>query len=430
MKKLFLFFVPVLFFALIFTANSASAATYKDGSFLRSPNGKIYLLKEQKKYYISSPSQLKQYTKIKMYNVSNSVINKYPDYISSLVKNTTRSFLQAPDGKVFLIENGKKKHIKSLEELKSYGFIRLVGASYDDINKYPDAGVTSYPNGSLLKVADGRIYLFDSGKIRYIASISELKQLGQRKMFIIAQSDLSKYEESVCGVGYKPSNATCITDYDLKAISSTTYNGQIIKTVATTKWNGDGSFFIDYSWLSDVEGAGYFRFMDKNYSPLTGWVPTSQTRKIDEGYLVNAYFKGLSLDTYYYPEVKVVNKSENWETYAYPYYFVTPEKQKTINGTVSSITHSVSSSPSNYQYKIVDFVVNSTVDGFVYLRENYSNNEPSSIWYPAGKTTKAGDLYTATIGNPVLIGKNYNWEFKVETSTEETPVYKYDFKVE
>ncbi|MFA6215130.1 MAG: hypothetical protein WC768_01005 [Patescibacteria group bacterium] len=198
---------------IVLSAAETNAATkYADGVFIRAASGKIYLIKEQKKFYISSPAELGLYGKIKLYNVSDGVIDSFANYTSSIVGNNARSFLKSPDGKIYLVENQKKRHITTLTELKSFGFIKLVNATYETINAYPDLTQSDYTDGSLLRLDSGKIYLLDNGNVRYISSIAELKQLGLKKMYNVTLDVLNKYQVSVCDSATHREGNVCVAD--------------------------------------------------------------------------------------------------------------------------------------------------------------------------------------------------------------------------
>ena len=194
MRKLFL--VSVLLLVSILFGADAFASTYKNGDFIRSSNGKIFLIKEQKKLYISSVAELKSYGKIRLFNVSNDVINSYSDFLVE----ANRKFFKAPDNKIFLIENNKKRHIKSIDELKSFGRTLIVNASYDRINSYPDAQTREFivcPSG----------FHYDSG---YCASdkmsCTNIYGSGFRNW---VNGNWSSCQMTSCASGYRLSNYYC-----------------------------------------------------------------------------------------------------------------------------------------------------------------------------------------------------------------------------
>ncbi|MFA6422377.1 MAG: hypothetical protein WCV92_03200, partial [Candidatus Buchananbacteria bacterium] len=86
---------------------------FPNGSLLRSiETGRIYLLAGDQKIYISSLQELKKYRTKRMYQVSEDQMSQYIDF------RANGTLLRTSDQKIYIINNGKKKHITSLAELK------------------------------------------------------------------------------------------------------------------------------------------------------------------------------------------------------------------------------------------------------------------------------------------------------------------------
>lgn len=106
---------------------------FANGSLIRvSSTHRIYYLINGQKQYISSLKELKKYGGRKMYNISIEQASQYPDY------RPNGTLLRTSDMKIFVINNGKRKHISSLAELKAnYKGKQIINVPDGTINQYP-----------------------------------------------------------------------------------------------------------------------------------------------------------------------------------------------------------------------------------------------------------------------------------------------------
>lgn len=108
--------------------------SYANGSLLRSTTTKrIYALEKYQKKYISTLKELKKYRNRAINNVDDSVIASYPDY------RPDGTLIRKPDGKIYVIKNGRRQHITTLKELKAkYRGKRIWNLSDDEVNLYKE----------------------------------------------------------------------------------------------------------------------------------------------------------------------------------------------------------------------------------------------------------------------------------------------------
>ncbi|RJQ35734.1 DUF5011 domain-containing protein [Candidatus Parcubacteria bacterium] len=118
--------------------------TYPDGSLIRNAcdhSMGVYAIVDQMKYHIPNWQYLHDnYFGKRIYNVSTEVFDAYPDYFSGQVAGTKAyadgTLLRGSDHKVYIIDNGKKRHIASLEELKKYAGQEIVNVSDEVLAQY------------------------------------------------------------------------------------------------------------------------------------------------------------------------------------------------------------------------------------------------------------------------------------------------------
>jgi membrane-associated protease RseP (regulator of RpoE activity) len=107
---------------------------YGPGTLLRTPEGKIYVVVSgQTVKFIPDLNELKSYSGHVTYNVSNATMTKYLQNFSQVLGvkiYADGTLLRTPDHKIYVVENGKKQYIRSLEELQQYSNHRIINISY------------------------------------------------------------------------------------------------------------------------------------------------------------------------------------------------------------------------------------------------------------------------------------------------------------
>ncbi|MDX9893366.1 MAG: hypothetical protein RB292_03030 [Patescibacteria group bacterium] len=111
----------------------------------------------------------------------------------------------AEDGRIFVVNNGKFKHIATLDELtENYPGVKVINITLADFNlaqgrEYTTGGrvlgVKKYGNNVLLKTPDWKVYQITDGKIHHIATIPGAQDYYQGKEIInVGYEELAQYE--------------------------------------------------------------------------------------------------------------------------------------------------------------------------------------------------------------------------------------------
>jgi len=96
------------------------------------------------------------------------------------------------DVKIYVIVNGEKQHIKTLAELRKYAGKQILTVTSDT----PEVlGEKTYADGSLLRGSDKKIYVLNNGKLIHIRSLAELKKYTGKKINNVADSVISGYQK-------------------------------------------------------------------------------------------------------------------------------------------------------------------------------------------------------------------------------------------
>lgn len=100
---------------------------YADGTLLRGSNGRTYIVVGGKLKYISSVAELAKYAGKEIVKVDSSVINAFQMVgVLGDKKFADGTLIRNGDVKIYVIINGKKKHVLNLEELAKYYFGRPI----------------------------------------------------------------------------------------------------------------------------------------------------------------------------------------------------------------------------------------------------------------------------------------------------------------
>jgi hypothetical protein len=141
-QKLVLALAIAIMFCGVVAVGSASASTdvggaYPVGTLLRSVDGKIYVVKSVKTIqHILDLKELAKYHGQKIVNVDAGVIMRYQEVFYEIAYQNG-SLLRSPDHKIYVLVSGKKKYISSLTELAyNYSGRIIYNVTYATIAKY------------------------------------------------------------------------------------------------------------------------------------------------------------------------------------------------------------------------------------------------------------------------------------------------------
>jgi len=167
---------------------------YADGSLLRGPDWKIYIIIDGRKQFVKNWGELyKKYGGQNINNVSFEVLAQYPEILG--VKDyADGSLLRGLDKKVYLIVYGRKLRIKNLKELANYQGREINDISYEVLAQYPEVlGVKVYATGNLLRGSDKKVYLIIDGKRKLIKNLQELINYRGREIINVDGRALESY---------------------------------------------------------------------------------------------------------------------------------------------------------------------------------------------------------------------------------------------
>lgn len=113
---------------------------YADGTLLRGTDHKIYVVVNGQLVYVTGPSQLYRYIGRPILNVLDSVIANWGNGRSGAVlgvqAHANGTLLRGPDMRIYVLVNGKLRYIPSLKELAKYRGKKIFDVSAEAIAQY------------------------------------------------------------------------------------------------------------------------------------------------------------------------------------------------------------------------------------------------------------------------------------------------------
>lgn len=100
---------------------------------------------------------------------------------------------------VYVIKGGKKVPISDIQlfNTRKYDWKKVLVVKNNQANKFDTGSALSYPDGSLIRDNSGKVYVIDQGKKRLVRSFEDFKKSGydESRILNVGNSVLSKFEE-------------------------------------------------------------------------------------------------------------------------------------------------------------------------------------------------------------------------------------------
>jgi len=107
-------------------------------------------------------------------------------------------FVKTEKGYFFVLGPGKRMRITSLRVLESWAPQRVVNTTEAAVAKYKVVSKIKFRNGSLIwNLADGKLYLVEGGKRRHITSPEALSRIGAKRSdaLIVSLDEINLHPE-------------------------------------------------------------------------------------------------------------------------------------------------------------------------------------------------------------------------------------------
>ncbi len=108
---------------------------------------------------------------------------------SDNVEYPVGSYVKSPAGYFYIVSSNKRYRFTTDRVLDSWKPLRVILTSDKALEKYRIAAKMKFRNGSLIhNISDGRIYLIEQGKRRHIVNPDVLEQIGATKKDVVLVS--------------------------------------------------------------------------------------------------------------------------------------------------------------------------------------------------------------------------------------------------
>jgi hypothetical protein len=168
---------------------------YAEGTLLRGSDNKIYVVIGNSLYHIRTLKELIKY-RGPILNVSDDVIASYSQaQVLGERIYAEGTLLRGSDNKVYVVIGNSLYHIRTLQELAKYRG-PILNVSDNVIASYSQAqvlGEKKYADGTLLKAKDDvKIYVIVNGRKNHVRTLDELRNY-KGPVLVVDQSELDKY---------------------------------------------------------------------------------------------------------------------------------------------------------------------------------------------------------------------------------------------
>lgn len=173
--------------------------TYPDGTILKAGDSYWLIQNGEKRKFASINVLASRFDPTKAVIVSESSLSSYSE--GTTIKFSNYSIIMSPDGKLYLLVNGKKRLFASSAVFKNMGYNteEIQTASWADVNSYdngPDLTISSaYPTGALLqnKKTGGVYWVEEETKSPLIDKIFLSTKFKGKTIYPIDEDQLAKY---------------------------------------------------------------------------------------------------------------------------------------------------------------------------------------------------------------------------------------------
>ena len=174
---------------------SVNGKAYANGALIRAKNKKIYVINNGVKQHISSLKELRKYAGQPIADVDDETLAQYGGIGVSVAEYGDGALIRGKNMKVYVIVNGVKQHIGSLKELRKYAGQPIADVDDEALAQYGGVSIlgTKYGNGALLRGKNFKTYVIVNGKKKHIVSLEELRNYAGQAINNVDDSVLEQY---------------------------------------------------------------------------------------------------------------------------------------------------------------------------------------------------------------------------------------------
>ncbi len=175
-----------------------------DGEIVEDPNGNMYVVSDGFKRKIANSAALRKFkaNKARIKKLSQKNSDEIPDGedLNETDKHPNGTLVKQPNSSAVWLVDGNKRRV-----FTHFNIFKRTGRSFDEVVEVTDEEFTSipwgapvnYPDGSLIKFSDKKVYIIDKRKRRHIESEDDFNglDLAWDEIVVIPDSEVFNYEE-------------------------------------------------------------------------------------------------------------------------------------------------------------------------------------------------------------------------------------------
>jgi hypothetical protein len=232
--------------------------TYRDGSLISS-RGVVYVVSEGKRRQIDSPSTFVQkgYKWSNIVAVSDAELGAHPvgEILRIGDRHPNGSLLLAPDGKVYVLREGKRRWVPSPLIFEArYRWESIIAVSQEVINSYELGENEYYPDGLLIRGSGPKVYMMQNNVKQHIWSPEVFESYG------LSWSQIKRATDSEINLIPELGSFSSLKKYNGGSLLGSRSDGRIyrVNNNETLEYIPSANIFISwgYNWNDVIRLSG------------------------------------------------------------------------------------------------------------------------------------------------------------------------------
>lgn len=157
---------------------------FRDGTLIGIPDGRVWAISNEARRHITSESVFVAlgyaWSNVRWVSFGEGAVNPDGEPIHSYTGTHPDGTLMKGSGSaVYYLEASRRRHVSSAAVFESwFGWNEIVGISDSELAIYADGGSMGFRDGTLIHTPDGRVWAISSGQRRHIVSEGAFNSLG------------------------------------------------------------------------------------------------------------------------------------------------------------------------------------------------------------------------------------------------------------
>ncbi len=189
------------------TYADGDAINYADGTIVQEEGApEVYVIENGEKKHIQDPNAFTSlgYSWRKIVRVKSGILGLYRSGVAMQANSIHPEgalIRVAGNPKVYVIEGGKRVPISDIQlfNARKYDWSKVLVVNENQANKFQIGESLAYPDGSLLKAKNGKIYMINQNKKQWIRSADDFRKAGYKaeKVLDVDDSTLESFKDGL-----------------------------------------------------------------------------------------------------------------------------------------------------------------------------------------------------------------------------------------